>query len=603
MKKGLKKVLVLVMSVVMLAGSVLTAMAAEAGDVNVTIKMNYPEQEAKEALVVTKTVNFNSEEAENGKAIDVTDVIPAGYTLMGLDSNVVTVYSDTPVVELFLEKEAESVITGDVTLTVNVRDYATDKVIDTKYHAVNFVAEDNNVKTVKVADLAQYVPEGYTVWDGMAKTTQVDATSAANAIELYVVKTGTGITGDVSLKVNVKDNATDELLASEYHIIKFAAEDNNHKAVKVADLAQYVPAGYVIWDGMAETVDVDATFGNNTVDLYVVKAEETYYINYYSVEGKQAAEVAVKGSNKVVPFETVVANMPAGYEFAEEYTTDFEVMDRYVWVSVKPVAERNVFVAFVDEATGEELADVLAIKVAGTTFHTSAITKLPEGYELCEAGDVYVGTADKVSVNVRKSEKTIYVSYIDEETKMPFENGIEEIKVAADATYFNTSVLTAVPEGYELCVVGDVYFGENDTVNVEVRKAATTKEVKINLYDEEAEKQVAEPVVVVDVDATYVNTSVFASCVPEGYELVLVGDLEIRDGYVYAPVRKVADAPVVPEKPEDTNKPAEKPAKPAEKPAETVKTGDVSTFLPMVIVMVGAVAVVTVLSLRRKNRR
>ena len=53
---------------------------------------------------------------------------------------------------------------------------------------------------------------------------------------------------------------------------------------------------------------------------------------------------------------------------------------------------------------------------------------------------------------------------------MPFENGIEEIKVAADATSFNTSILTKVPAGYELCVKGDVYFGENDTVNVEVRK-------------------------------------------------------------------------------------------------------------------------------------
>ena len=53
---------------------------------------------------------------------------------------------------------------------------------------------------------------------------------------------------------------------------------------------------------------------------------------------------------------------------------------------------------------------------------------------------------------------------------MPFENGIEEIKVAADATSFNTSILTKVPAGYELCVTGDVYFGENDTVNVEVRK-------------------------------------------------------------------------------------------------------------------------------------
>ena len=39
-----------------------------------------------------------------------------------------------------------------------------------------------------------------------------------------------------------------------------------------------------------------------------------------------------------------------------------------------------------------------------------------------------------------------------------------------------------------------------------------------------------------DKDATSVNTSKLT--VPKGYELVEVGDLPIRDGYVYAEVRK-----------------------------------------------------------------
>ena len=41
----------------------------------------------------------------------------------------------------------------------------------------------------------------------------------------------------------------------------------------------------------------------------------------------------------------------------------------------------------------------------------------------------------------------------------------------------------------------------------------------------------------VPADATYVNTSKLTA--PAGYELVLAGDLPIRDGYVYAAVRKV----------------------------------------------------------------
>ena len=122
-----------------------------------------------------------------------------------------------------------------------------------------------------------------------------------------------------------------------------------------------------------------------------------------------------------------------------------------------------------------------------TYFNTSVLAAVPAGYELCAVGDVYFGENDTVNVEVRKvvTERTVYVSYIDEETKMPFENGIEEIKVAADATTFNTSVLAAVPAGYELCETGDVYIGENDTVNVEVRKSVVReKDIVIGYVDE-----------------------------------------------------------------------------------------------------------------------
>ncbi len=76
-----------------------------------------------------------------------------------------------------------------------------------------------------------------------------------------------------------------------------------------------------------------------------------------------------------------------------------------------------------------------------------------------------------------------------------------------------------------------------------VRKVATTKTVKINYYSEEEEKQIAEVEFTVDKDATSVNTSKLTA--PEGYELVLSGDLAINDGYVYAAVRKVATTKTV----------------------------------------------------------
>ena len=149
-----------------------------------------------------------------------------------------------------------------------------------------------------------------------------------------------------------------------------------------------------------------------------------------------------------------------------------------------------------------------------------------------------------MNVMVRKAAttKTVYVNYVDEDGNLPVPNGHEQITIDKDATYFNASLLKSVPVGYELCSVGDISLGGSDSVNVMVRKSAApeVKNVKINFYCPEEKKQVAEPTVVVNADATCVNSSAYAALVPAGYELVEVGDMPIRDGYVYAEVRKVA---------------------------------------------------------------
>ena len=207
---------------------------------------------------------------------------------------------------------------------------------------------------------------------------------------------------------------------------------------------------------------------------------------------------------------------------------------------------KTVYVSYILESGAPLDAEIekIELKAGATTFSTSLLKKVPAGYELCEDGDVYIGTSDTVNVKVREAKKpakVVYVSYILESGE-PLANAIEKIELENGATTFNTSVLKQIPVGYELCETGDVYIGENDTVNVKVRKPAepAVKEVKINFYCPEEKKQVAEPTVVVNADATCVNSSAYAALVPAGYELVEVGDMPIRDGYVYAEVRKVA---------------------------------------------------------------
>ena len=117
----------------------------------------------------------------------------------------------------------------------------------------------------------------------------------------------------------------------------------------------------------------------------------------------------------------------------------------------------------------------------------------------------------------------------------------KEVTVSADKTSFTAEEVKAyLPDGYELEDATKTSFdiaGGYVSIPVVKKAVPTTKTIKINYYSEAEEKQIAEVEMTVPADATYVNTSKLTA--PAGYELVLAGDLPIRDGYVYAAVRKV----------------------------------------------------------------
>ena len=144
-----------------------------------------------------------------------------------------------------------------------------------------------------------------------------------------------------------------------------------------------------------------------------------------------------------------------------------------VFEAPKP-ASKLVYVSYILESGAPLDAEIekIELEADATTFSTSLLKKVPAGYELCETGDVYIGTNDTVNVKVReikKPAKVVYVSYILE-SGAPLANAIEQIELENGATTFSTSLLKKVPTGYELCETGDVYIGTNDTVNVKVRE-------------------------------------------------------------------------------------------------------------------------------------
>ena len=211
-------------------------------------------------------------------------------------------------------------------------------------------------------------------------------------------------------------------------------------------------------------------------------------------------------------------------------------------ITYTPVFEKvtkELTVNYVDEATNKTVGtQVLTLEADTTIISTNLFTEVPEGYVLAETGDVFIGANDSIDVKVRMVSTTniIGINYWDVENNKQAGEG--KVTVDAGATKVNSSQLTDIPKGYELVNVGD--FAINDGwIYVEVRPVeAETKTVGLNYWDVINNQQVAEGSVTVAADATMVNTSTFKD-IPEGYELVWEGDLQINDGWVWVEVRPV----------------------------------------------------------------
>ena len=302
-------------------------------------------------------------------------------------------------------------------------------------------------------------------------------------------------------------------------------------SVTLQEVKDNLPKGYVL---VNEKNSYDINGGYVYIDVTEAKTK-TITINYYSEsENKQAGEDKMTVAADATSVNSSELTAPNGYELVE--SGDFPIRDGYVYVAVKPVpTTKTIKINYYSEAEEKQIAEVeMTVAADATYINTSALTA-PEGYELVLSGDLAIRDGYVYAAVNKIGSKTVKINYYSEAEEKQIKE--EELTVAPDATCVNTSKLTA-PTGYELVEVGDLPIRDG-YVYAAVRKVST-KEVKINFYCPEEKKQVAEPTVVVNADATCVNSSAYAALVPAGYELAEVGDMPIRDGYVYAEVRKVA---------------------------------------------------------------
>ena len=249
-----------------------------------------------------------------------------------------------------------------------------------------------------------------------------------------------------------------------------------------------------------------------------------------------------KDTYEVLPAETVKKYLPEGYELVEGIysVAGGETQDSYfVYAEVKKVLveeTQDVKINYYDEAAGKQVAEVpVQVSIDTSCVNMAILTRyLPEGYTLegsdCIIRDGYV----YVSVAPAEEVQNVKINYYDEAAKKQVSE--VPVQVSMDTSCVNMAILTRyLPEGYTIegtdCIIRDGY------VYVSVAPAEEVQNVKINYYDEDAEKQVSEVPVQVSIDTSCVNMAILTRYMPEGYALVS-SDCIIRDGYVYVSVKK-----------------------------------------------------------------
>ena len=207
-------------------------------------------------------------------------------------------------------------------------------------------------------------------------------------------------------------------------------------------------------------------------------------------------------------------------------------------------ANRTVNVKLVDEDTQKFIAggDVLIDQTTTTMNVNDLINRLacglPEGYEVCAPGDVWVGD-DSVTIEVRKpvTNRTVNVKLVDEDTQKFIAGGdvlIDQTTTTMNVNDLINRLACGLPEGYEVCAPGDVWVGD-DSVTIEVRKIVKTKDITIVYQNRKGKIIDDKNIITVDKNAISVNTGDLTA--PKGYTIAITGDITIsKDNKVYITV-------------------------------------------------------------------
>ena len=524
--------------------------------VDVTIQYTL---EGTDDVVGTETVSagVNKYDCFAFKASDLTQV-PGGYELC--------------------ESGDISGSASETTITVYVRE----KAAETRSINVNYVDESGNIigtETVEVpqnagnfnASLLKNVPEKY----ALAATGDVALVPDSDSVDVlvrlkektimvnYILEDGSNVgtgnavveaganhintsalkdvpygyelasTGDINL--NEGGNSVNIVVREKDYnqsvFVNYVDEDGNlvlSESIKVYKGTEYINTGDLNipygWE-VAEAGDMPIKDGAVTVVVREKEYTKDVVVNYVDEAGNPVLTTSIKLLKDETYFNTsILKDVPYGWELAT--LGDVPVAGNVAYVVVREKEyTKDVVVNYVDEAGNPVLTTSIKLLKDETYFNTSILKDVPYGWILANVGDISLNEDGTATVVVRQKQYTrdVVINYVDEEGNNILTSGI---KLDENATYFNTSILTDVPYGWEIANVGDVPVDfETNSATVVVREKVYQRDVVINYVDEEG-NNILTSGIKLDENATYFNTSILTD-VPYGWEIANVGDIPV----------------------------------------------------------------------------
>ena len=510
---------------------------------------------------------------------------------------------------------------------------------------VNYVDEDGNLvlsESIKVYKGTEYINTGdLNIPYGWEVAEAGDMPIKDGAVTVVVREKE--YTKDVV--VNYVDEAGNPVLTTSIKLLKDETYFNT-------SILKDVPYG---WE-LATLGDVPVA-GNVA---YVVVREKEYtkdvVVNYVDEAGNPVLTTSIELLKDETYFNTsILKDVPYGWILANVGDISLNEDGTATVVVRQKQYTRDVVINYVDEEGNNILTSGIKLDENATYFNTSILTDVPYGWEIANVGDVPVDfETNSATVVVREKvyQRDVVINYVDEEGNNILTSGI---KLDENATYFNTSILTDVPYGWEIANVGDIPVDfETNSANVVVRQKKYTKDVTVKYVTEEGE-EVGTGTLVVDEKDTYINTSILTD-VPEGYVIAIIGDLPIEDNTVVVTVRaekedpeeptptpdpeeptptpdpeeptptpnpEAPDQPIDPENPTptpDQNKPTVAPEKPnnnnnqnndqnkadtnkSEVKTNNPKTGDATNTVPLVAGLLGSGSMIGLIQMLRRKKK